>query len=75
VAVSIDSVAVGLSFSLEKVSVLVPALVIGATAFAFTYIGVALGSRIGGKIGRWAQVVGGFILIGIGLRVLVTHVM
>jgi len=75
VAVSIDSVAVGLSFTLEKVSVLVPALVIGATAFAFTYIGVALGSRIGGKIGRWAQVAGGFILIGIGLRVLVTHVM
>jgi len=75
VAVSIDSVAVGLSFSLEKVSLLVPALVIGATAFAFTYIGVALGSRVGGKLGRWAQVAGGLILVGIALRVLMTHVM
>ena len=75
VAVSIDSVAVGLSFSLEKVSILVPALVMGATAFAFTYLGVALGNRAGGWLGRWAQVVGGVILIGIGLRVLLTHMM
>jgi len=75
VAVSIDSVAVGLSSSLEKMSILVPALVIGATAFAFTYVGVALSSRVGAWIGRWAQVIGGLILIGIGLRVLLTHMM
>jgi len=75
VAVSIDSIAVGLSFSLEKTPILVPALVMGATAFAFTYLGVALGNRAGGWLGRWAQVVGGIILIGIGLRVILTHIM
>jgi putative Mn2+ efflux pump MntP len=75
VAVSIDSVAVGLSFSLQKIEILAPSFVIGATAFAFTYIGVALGNRAGGWLGRWAQVVGGLILIGIGLRVLLTHIM
>lgn len=69
------SIAVGLSFSLEKTPILVPALVIGATAFAFTYLGVALGNRAGGWLGRWAQVVGGVILIGIGLRVILTHIM
>ena len=74
-AVSIDSIAVGLSFSLEKTPIIVPALVIGATAFTFTYLGVALGNRVGGWLGRWAQVVGGLILIGIGLRVFLTHVM
>jgi putative Mn2+ efflux pump MntP len=75
VAVSIDSVAVGLSFSLQKIEILAPSFVIGATAFAFTYLGVALGNRAGGWLGRWAQVVGGLILIGIGLRVLLTHIM
>jgi putative Mn2+ efflux pump MntP len=75
VAVSIDSIAVGLSFSLEKTPILVPALVIGATAFAFTYLGVALSNRADGWLGRWAQVVGGVILIGIGLRVILTHIM
>jgi putative Mn2+ efflux pump MntP len=75
VAVSVDSVAVGLSFSLEKTPILVPALVMGATAFAFTYLGVVLSSRVGGWLGRWSQVIGGLILIGIGIRVLLTHVM
>ena len=75
VAVSIDSVAVGLSFSLQKIEILAPSFVIGATAFAFTYLGIALGNRAGGWLGRWAQVVGGLILIGIGLRVILTHIM
>lgn len=75
VAVSIDSVAVGLSFSLEKVTILVPALVIGATAFVFTYLGVYLGNKTGHWLGKWSQIVGGVILFGIGLRVLLSHLL
>jgi manganese efflux pump family protein len=75
VAVSIDSVAVGLSFSLEKVAILVPALVIGATAFVVTYIGVYLGNKTGHWLGKWSPIIGGVILFGIGLRVLLTHLL
>lgn len=75
VAVSIDSVAVGLSFSLEKVAILVPSLVIGATAFIFTYVGVYLGNKTGHWLGQWSQVIGGVILFGIGLRVILTHLL
>ena len=74
-AVSIDSVAVGLSFSLEKVAILIPALVIGATAFIFTYFGVYLGNKTGRWLGNWSQIIGGVILFGIGLRVLLSHLL
>jgi putative Mn2+ efflux pump MntP len=74
VAVSIDSVAVGLSFSLEKVEVLIPSLIIGLTAFIFTFIGVKVGCSTGSKFGKWAQIFGGIILISIGLRVLISHI-
>ncbi|MCX6649017.1 MAG: manganese efflux pump MntP family protein [Candidatus Bathyarchaeota archaeon] len=74
-AVSVDSVAVGLSFGLGGTPILFPALVIGVTAFAFTLIGVAVGSKTGQWLGRWSQIAGGLILILIGLRVLLSHLM
>ena len=75
IAVSIDSVAVGLSFSLEKVAILVPALVIGAIAFTFTYLGVYLGNKTGNWVGRRSQIIGGVILFVIGLRTLLSHLL
>jgi len=75
VAVSVDSIAVGLSFGLGGVPIVFPAAVIGATAFAFTLLGVTVGCRAGQWLGRWSQVAGGLILILIGLRVLVSHLL
>ncbi len=72
-AVSLDSVAVGLGFGIEKVAVLLPALVIGMTAFAFTWAGIYLGYRSGAWFGKYAEVAGGLVLIGIGIRVLISH--
>ena len=73
-AVSIDSIAIGLSFSLERVPILYPAVVIGFTAFVFTFLGIIIGSRVGTKAGRWAELIGGTILIIIGIRVLLSHI-
>jgi len=72
-AVSLDSVAVGLGFGMERVAVLIPSLVIGLTAFALTWAGIYLGCRSGSWFGRYAQLAGGLVLIGIGLRVLLSH--
>ncbi len=74
-AVSIDSIAVGLSFGLEGVPILFPAVLIGTTAFVFTYIGVAVGCRTGEWIGRWSQIAGGLVLLIIGLRILLSHIL
>jgi putative Mn2+ efflux pump MntP len=73
VAVSIDAIAVGLSFYLENIPILMPAIIIGAVTFVFTFLGIFLGNRVGRFIGRWTQIFGGVVLIAIGLRIVITH--
>ena len=74
VAVSIDSMAVGLSLYLESVAILAPALIIGAVTFTFTFLGVVLGNRVGRSLGRTTQIFGGFVLVAIGLRIVLKHI-
>ncbi|MBD3171161.1 manganese efflux pump [Candidatus Bathyarchaeota archaeon] len=74
VAVSIDALAVGLSFSLQELSIWVPSLYMGAGTLIFTFIGLTIGNKTGARFGKKAQIVGGLILILIGLRVVVTHI-
>lgn len=73
VATSIDALAVGLSMAFLQVSVWLPSVVIGLVAFVVTVAGVALGGRIGARVGRWPAVVGGLVLLGIGARILAEH--
>jgi putative Mn2+ efflux pump MntP len=49
-------------------------LTIGIVAFLATIIGFLVGRKAGELIGRRAVFVGGVILIGIGLRILITHI-
>jgi manganese efflux pump family protein len=73
VATSIDALAVGLSLALLGVEIWWPAVVIGIVAFVFTAAGLHLGRRFGSLFGKRMEVVGGIILIGIGVRILVDH--
>ena len=75
VATSIDALAVGLSMAVLQVSVWLPAVVIGLVAGAMTTIGICFGSRIGTRFEHWAEGAGGVVLIGIGARVLATHLL
>jgi len=72
-ATSIDALAVGLSFALLKLNIFIAVAIIGLVAFSITALGYWLGSRVSTWIGRWALLAGGIILIGIGLRILITH--
>lgn len=74
VAVSIDAVAIGLSFYLENIQILLPAVIIGIVTSVFTFVGMVLGNKTGRFIGKGAQVLGGIILIAIGLRIVITHI-
>lgn len=69
-ATSIDALAVGLTFSALGITLLVPVLVIGATAAALTIVGMALGTRLGQRFGRAMELAGGIVLVGIGLKIL-----
>jgi len=73
IATSIDALAAGLSFSMLNISIWLPCLLIGIITMALS----ALSTRLGGVAGRWlgqrVEILGGFILLGIGLRILFTH--
>ncbi|TRO49951.1 manganese efflux pump [Candidatus Bathyarchaeota archaeon] len=73
VAVSIDALAVGLSFRLEGLPILVPSLFMGAGTLLFTFVGLLVGNKTGKAFGKRAQIMGGLILIGIGARIVFTH--
>ena len=80
-ATSIDALAVGISFSCtgyEALSQLtVPLLVIGLVSFLFSIAGHLLGVRFGEVVARrWKpELVGGIILIGIGIKILLEHLL
>ncbi len=73
IATSIDALAVGLSMAMLRVRVIFPAIVIGIVAMLFSVVGLFIGNKLGKKFGKRMEVIGGLILIGIGLRVLITH--
>jgi putative Mn2+ efflux pump MntP len=73
VATSIDAMAVGMSMALIGTSVWIPALIIGVVTLALSAFGLQMGCRLGEKFGKRVEIVGGLILIGIGLRVVITH--
>jgi len=75
VATSIDALAVGLSFAFLRVDIALASLTIGITAFVVTAIGFFLGRKAGNLIGRRAEAIGGMILIGIGLRIILAHML
>lgn len=75
IATSIDALAVGLSLALLKVSIWYPAAVIGIVTASLSLIGLLLGNRLGEKFGKRMEILGGAILILIGLRILIAHLM
>ncbi len=75
VATSIDALAVGVSLAILDTPILLPAAIIGIVTFAFSAAGVVLGRSIGRIAGRNAGVIGGVILIGIGLQILLEHLL
>lgn len=75
VATSIDALAVGLSLALLSVNIPLAALLIGGVSAVLSLVGLLLGNQLGLRFGKIMEVVGGVILLGIGLRVLITHLL
>jgi len=75
VATSIDALAVGVSFAAVSMQMSIYAAVgiIAVTTLVICLIGHFLGRKLGGLLGNWAQVLGGLVLIGIGVKILVEH--
>lgn len=73
IATSIDALAVGLSLAMAKVSIITPAISIGLITATVTALAMVLGGQIGKKLGSRMEVLGGLVLIGIGVKILLSH--
>lgn len=73
VATSIDALAVGVTFAFLQVRILPAASLIGVTTFALSALGVYMGHVFGLRYKAKAEIAGGVILIGIGLKILLEH--
>lgn len=73
VATSIDALAVGVSFAVMDVNIFYAAGFIGVTTFLCSFVGFFLGRIFGGRWGQKAEILGGLILIGIGLKIFIEH--
>ncbi len=70
IATSIDAFAVGVTFSVLKVAVLPAVAAIGVITFVFSLAAVMIGSKVGQRLGSWATLAGGVVLLLIGARIL-----
>ncbi len=73
IAVSIDALAVGMSLAFLGVNIWTPALVIGLVTGILSLIGLRVGISFGKRFGKPVEVLGGLVLIGIGVRIVVSH--
>jgi len=74
VATSIDALAVGLSFAFLQVYIATPIIIIGIVTFILSLMGFFFGNTAGNLLGNRIKIVGGLILIGIGIKILIEHV-
>ncbi|MHC4395429.1 MAG: manganese efflux pump MntP [Planctomycetota bacterium] len=73
VATSIDALAVGVTLSLITNYIVIAVAIIGLVTFALSYVGVFIGGRFGHFFESRIEGLGGLILIGLGIKILLEH--
>jgi manganese efflux pump family protein len=72
-ATSIDALVVGVSFAFIEINILLSVVVIGTMTFLVSMSGIFVGKKASSLYGRKIELLGGIILIGIGLKILIEH--
>lgn len=75
VATSIDALAIGVSLAFLRVDIWKAILLIGLITGAFSAVGVYLGKFFGCRYKSKAEFAGGFILVAMGLKILLEHIL
>jgi putative Mn2+ efflux pump MntP len=75
VATSIDALAVGVSLSLLDVDLAWSVTVIGTVTFALSFAAMYAGRLVGSMLSGRLDILGGLILVGIGVKILVEHLL
>ncbi|WP_236838681.1 manganese efflux pump MntP family protein [Caldalkalibacillus salinus] len=69
--VSLDAFSVGLPFGLFSASLWLMVTLFGITASILTALGLLIGRKVGGWIGQYSEIFGGFVLLVFGVKFLV----
>lgn len=75
IATSIDSLAAGLSYAFLNVDILLAGVTTGLVSFIVPLIGYYIGKKVGTLVGKRAETAGGIILVLIGIRILLEHLL
>lgn len=73
IATSIDALAIGVTFSFLKTNIILAITIIGTVTFILSLAGVVIGNKFGDKLQNKAELLGGIVLIGIGIKILLEH--
>ena len=74
-ATSIDALAIGVTLSFEAVNVFESALIIGVVCFVLSLAAFYIGKFMGEILEKKALFLGGAILIFLGFKILITHLL
>jgi len=72
-ATSIDALMTGVSLGFVKVNILLAVITIGLVTFLNSIAGARVGERSIHISPRWAEIIGGLVLIGIGAKIVLEH--
>jgi putative Mn2+ efflux pump MntP len=75
IATSIDALAVGITLSLITSSIITAVIIIGLITFTLSYLGVFVGQKLGHLFENKIEAIGGLILIGIGVKIVLQHLL
>jgi len=75
IATSIDALAIGATIAFLKLPIVESSLIIGGITAIMSFSGVYLGRFFGESLKRKAGILGGLVLVAIGLKILVEHLL
>ena len=75
VATSIDAMAAGISLAMDGANIWLNAVCIGITTCVLSAVGVKVGAVFGSRFEKKAQLAGGIILVLLGLKILLEHLL
>lgn len=73
IATSIDAMAIGVTFAFLQTDIFTAAGVIALVTFILCTAAVYIGKKLGSLLENKAEMLGGFILIGLGFKILLEH--
>jgi manganese efflux pump family protein len=75
VGTSIDAFAVGISFAFLDFKIWMSGIIIGVVTFLASMTAIRIGKSAGKNLGGKVEIIGGLILIAIGIKIVVEHLL